>query len=273
MIPIPAGWRAARVEDSLLIEAPEGAIRYVERARPLRRVVDLVREHRAPAGFVATRMHPPERLVTAEGEYGAFVVVEGRIGERPVDRVFAFVFGDDCYARLAGLCLEPSARERFRATVRALACADAHMLGARRRRFLYAPPPGWQGVLDGFVATWCPTSQPGRTRILVGAAAPAAPGLRDDLVRAALGGPPPAARAVPGRLAGLRWTVRRPDGGARTFVLLEDERYLYPLRLESELLALDAHETFARVIGSVEPLPAPRPAPAPGGAAMMHWAD
>jgi hypothetical protein len=99
MIPIPAGWRASRVQRSLLLQAPEGAIRYVERSRPLGHVVDLVREHRAPEGFAETRMTRSERFVTSESEYGA-LVVEGRIGERPVDHVFAYVFGDE-FARRA----------------------------------------------------------------------------------------------------------------------------------------------------------------------------
>jgi hypothetical protein len=71
MINFPAGWSADRIEASWCLVPPEGpqvgAIRYVERARPLR-PLRVIASLQAKSGFVATGpLQPPEELVTVEG--------------------------------------------------------------------------------------------------------------------------------------------------------------------------------------------------------------
>jgi hypothetical protein len=195
MIPLPPGWAVRRCEDSLLLTPPDGpgvgAIRYVERLRPLRRAVDLVRDAPAPAGFVEGRLGTPERLVTAEGEHAAFVVSEGTIGGVAAERPFGFVFGDDFYARIAGLAVGPGSFARVRAAVVELTLADTHDLGVRRRRCVYAPPRDWRGRAGLFDATWYPRDYPAeRAAITVCPAVPFKPGLAPALLDAVLAGRP-----------------------------------------------------------------------------------
>src|SRR5215475_1699206 len=148
MITPPAGWVIERTEDGVLVCPPEGpqraVVRYAERVRPIRRAIQLVREAAVPAGFTQTAIGAPRRLVTAEGEHAALVARAGTIGDRAVELVHAFVFLDDYYAALEGIA---HASAGLAAIVEQLAVGDLHLLGReRRRRYVYMPPPGWQGT-------------------------------------------------------------------------------------------------------------------------------
>jgi hypothetical protein len=283
MIAPPPGWSVRRCEESLLLVPPggpaAGAIRYVERLRPLRRAVELVRAAPAPAGFVETRLSPPERLVTAEGEHAALVISEGTIGAVPVERPFGFVFGDDFYARFAGVAVGGENFARIRAMVRALTIADTHDLGVRRRRYVYAPPRDWHGLARLFEATWYPRDYPAtRASITVCPAVPAQPGLAGALLHAVLAtgrSPIAAPVGVVARegLDGQLWRLRG-DGVETDVALLEDARYVYALRLDAALGAGAARARFAEVVASVEPVPAiARRSAAAVGMTLSHWSE
>ena len=286
MIPIPAGWSVRRCEDSLLLLPPAGAevgaVRYVERLRPLGRAVDLVRAAPAPQGFHETRLGRPERLITAEGEHAAFVVSEGTIAGVLVERPFGFVFGDDFCSRIAGVALGPAGFAPMRAAVRDLTLADRHELGVRRRRFVYAPPPGWHGLAGLFDATWYPRDYPAaRAAITVCPAVPAQDGLCAALLDAVLAGRPLAemqAGAVVqvstrAGLTGLRWRLRRSAELETEVVLLEDATYVYAMRLDAAAGFAAARAAFDAVVASVEPLPGRVRDSARVVAALGQWSD
>src|SRR5688572_16897301 len=131
MITQPAGWTLVVAADHLTLVPPEGAaagaIRYVERVRPLRRLGDIVRQRLANyRGLVATEIGAPERLLTGEGEHAALVEVVGTVGGKPAKVTLGVVFVDDFYARIDGLALHPSLFDAMRAQVRELVVTDRH---------------------------------------------------------------------------------------------------------------------------------------------------
>jgi len=111
MIPRPAGW-SWEARGELVLAAPAdgksvGYVTYVERRRPLARVSAVVAELERDFRFRMTRVGVPERLVTAEGEYGAVVTVDGLLLEAPVQHTLGFVFMDDSFSVIDGLALHP----------------------------------------------------------------------------------------------------------------------------------------------------------------------
>ncbi len=285
MIAPPEGWHVRVHDDGLVLTAPDGpaggVMHYVERVRPLARVREVIGSYPAPAGFVAGRREAIERLVTDEGEHAAMVVVPGAIDGAPAEQVFGCVFGDDYYARLVAVTSDPARFAAVRATVRALVRADYHVLGRRRRRYAYAAPAGFQPVAGWFDTTWYPLDYPARaTSIVVAAALPQQRGLREALVAAAAQRRPagstaaPEALGTPQRLAGRLYALAPHDGQRTWLALLEDEAYVYPLRLDSRAddAGLDL-DVFGGVIASIEPVPLAKPTidTAAFGDAVGHW--
>src|SRR6185295_441941 len=89
---------------------------------------------------------------------------------------------------LVGTCRQPDQAEAFGAVVRELTLGDVHLLGVRRRRFVYTPPEGWHGLAQLFEATWYPTDYPLRDLSLtVTPAVPAIGGLARGLLAAIAG--------------------------------------------------------------------------------------
>jgi hypothetical protein len=286
MITPPAGWQVHPLDDALVLTAPEGAdvavMHYLERVRPLAPVHAVVAAHPAPPGFTAIRRGPIERLTTEEGEHAALVVVEGAIGTSPVECSFGLVFGDDFYARLVAVSSSPAHFAAVRATVRTLIRTDYHVLGRRRRRYVYGPPPGFHAVAGLFDTIWYPLDYPARaTSITVAAALPQQPGLRDALVataeqrRAHHSATPPEPLGTPNLMHGRLYTLApAADGGRAWIALLEDDAYIYPVRLDSKAAEPTADlAVFAAVLASIEPLPAPQVHGDTGafGAALGHW--
>ncbi|MCE9572192.1 MAG: hypothetical protein K8W52_03465 [Deltaproteobacteria bacterium] len=285
MIAPPEGWHARVHDDGLVLTAAEGpaagVMYYAERVRPLATVRDVIAAYPAPPGFVLAHREPIERLLTDEGEHAAMVALVGTIDGAPVERVFGFVFGDDYYARLVAVTASPAHFAAVRATVRALVRADYHVLGKRRRRYAYATPAGFQPVAGWFDTTWYPLDYPARaTSIVVAAALPQQRGLRDALVAAAEQRRPSASGALPEplgtpqRLAGRLYTLA-PHEGLRTWLaLLEDDAYIYPVRLDTRATETQPElEAFAAVIASIEPVPQPRATidTTAFGDAVGHW--
>src|SRR5207249_195512 len=143
MITFPRGWTGTCHGDEIVL-SPDGGrsaeIRYVERRRPLLAAADLLHAHATFPDFRLTAIDPPLLEQTAEGEHAILVTYRGLLRHVPVLRPCAFVLGDDFYALLLGLVRDGGGASEIVDLVGSLALADRHMLGVRRRRFLYEPP-------------------------------------------------------------------------------------------------------------------------------------
>ena len=249
--PIP-GWSCELRASGYTLIPPEGeeagTVRYVERVRPLRPMVDIVRDFGVASAI--------EHLVTVEGEHAAFAVVEGQGVEHAVGAVFA----DDFYSLIAGRGAD---RERFREIVRGLVRHDTHALGVRRRRFVHDPPDGWHGFFAGSMHVhWIPLDYPrNQSSLSVFPALPGA-GSPSDLVEhhiaqvaglQLLGDPEP---VTSGSGLGGWWWLLDAGGALHDFVVLQDDRYLYPLLLQSPVEHHGSNvRLLRRVVDTIEPIP------------------
>ena len=278
MIAPPAGWTVTPCEGGLALVPAGGpalgVFRYLERLRPVRPVSALVADVRDPAGWHETSRTAIERLVTREGEYGAFVACTGLIDETRCERTFGFVFGDDHVARLTAICFQPDAFASFRELVRHFVVGDAQLLGVRRRRYLYQPPAGWQPLASLFHTTWIAPGHPKiPASILVMPAVPRLPGLKEGLVIDAAGIADPTdmflepPRELPPR-EGLRIDLFRLRGDI-SLVVLEDDRFTYAVRGDGADLA-----PLMALVDSIEPIPRPGEIDLPAlGKTMTHWTE
>ncbi|MGE0400144.1 MAG: hypothetical protein AB7T06_25740 [Kofleriaceae bacterium] len=296
MIARPAGWLAVPGVRTQTLVAPEGpdaaGIRYTERARPLRRMRDIIADwQRRKAKVTDMVVGPIERLVTVEGEHAAFVTIDGAFDARRVQASLGVVFGDDFFALLEGFALRAELFSAIAAKVRELTIADRHMLGHRRRRYEHASPEGWQAIVRGYTTDWIAPGYPLRSGMMVTyAATPVEPS--DEVVVAAL-----VARAIergfgPERAAttkeietttGLAGVISEAivsgHGGRvlRSFVTLTEGRYLYSCELLARTEAeWPAHQdAFARLWRSIVPIPRPPPTAVTSASAGLFefWAD
>lgn len=279
MFPVLPSWTVLQLGTGLLLVPSEdprvGGIRFVERVRPLRPIVEIIHEHPKPAGFVSSKLGAVERLTTAEGEYAAFVLQEGYCGDTPVELTYGFVFGDDFYTRIVGAARNPAIFERFRSAVRHIISSERLFLGSpRRRRFFFQPPSGWQGLNLGFETSFFPADYPGNpTSLTVTPALPLNRSLQDSLVKSLLG--LDATEAAPELLLrertqqGLQaeyWRrhTSKPSGlgaaGPKSetpvhvhVAALDDGTYMYALRLITA--SEDGHKLHRALVQTVEPLP------------------
>jgi hypothetical protein len=241
--------------DAIWTAPPEGKaggiIRYVERARPLARIRDVVKTFEQDPRFRVVRIGAPERIVTKEGEYGAVVTVDGLLLEAPVQRTVAMVFLDDFYSLIDGLALQADHYVRIADQVRNLALNDVHGQGPlRRRHFYYVPPAGWSGVAGSLYAFWFPEDHPGNaTKLTVLPAIPVLQGSSsyiDDIAKEQLGFGPGFALEISSEAAtpivtankipGSQWDGLGTVAGKvlyRDVHILEDGRFAYPVVLES----------------------------------------
>jgi hypothetical protein len=277
MIPHTPGWSWQLRHDAIWTAPPEGKaagiIRYIERARPLARVRDVVKTLERDHRFRIVRTSQPERVITREGEYGAIVTVDGLLLEAPVQRTVAMVFLDDYYSLIDGLSLQTAHNVRVADQVRNLALNDAHWLGTlRRRRFYYVPPPGWEGVAGLLHAFWFPRDYPANPSML--RVLPALPvyrgsqGFIEDLAYDQLASGPGFAletksEARPivtaSRIPGSAWDGLGTQGGAasyRDISILEDGQFAYAVTLESPPERREDNLVLLRkVIESIESIP------------------
>jgi hypothetical protein len=290
MIPLIKRWSSAYAGDTLVLRHEDGSvISYRERVRPLARASVIVEDllDRDPA-FQDVTAGPPERLITAEGEYATHVVVTGTIGGEPAQRDVGLVFGDDFHSAIVGLTTRPGRFAEMSQLVRALVQLDSHALGVRRRRYLYAPPPGWQGRARGFTTEWSPLDYPRMpVQVKVFPANPSLdrpPAVLEHMLaedeahgfrRDGVWGPEPVASAH--ELMGWAWTIIGRFGDMprtyRELIVYNDGRYLYPLRLETMREDPSAERSiFLDVARSVHPIPAPRaPAPSDLDGLVSYW--
>ena len=266
----PPGWTARREENGLVFApprgSPPGAVHYAERLRPLRRVRELVDLAGFPAGYVPVEITKPMRLTTDEGEHAAVVLTRGALDGSSAEVNFAFVFLDDFYSRFMTVALGGT----LMPLLEQLVLHDSHLLGhARRRRFVYTPPRGWQGVGDLFDTRFYPLDYPANpSRILVGAAVPAAPDLKGRLLAAMVGGIAKLADAELGPvtavttacgLEGQHYQLCARDHLHMHVVCLEDQTHLYLVRLDTREHDADANlDILRRLLATIEPIPRPR---------------
>ena len=226
-------WVRSPLADGVLLRGADGTVRIRSARRPLRSAAWIF----ARAGFAPGTA---ERLITCEGEHAALRLDRARGA--------AVVFGDDTYTLLEAWMSDPAKLDE---ALRAFAFYCPLGLGhARRRRYLYTPPPGWEGVARGLDADWRPPGYPGLdVRLTVHAALPAAGRIED--IHASL-------RAV------------RPPGRHVAADVFADGHFFYPVEVDAapEHAAL-AEETLARVVRSIQPVPPPAPR---GDTAAIHWA-
>lgn len=295
MIPTPRGWKRVLLDepnDALVLYPPggpaTGMIGYRERVRPLASLRTLIDQFNAKHPEFVLSAERSEPLVTTEGEYAAVVTLEGSLDGKPAQRDLGYVFGDDFYAHISGLALQPEQFATFTATVRELTLHDSHRLGVRRRRFLYNPPAGWTAKERGFITSYLAPGFPANgTAITVW---PANPRRQNEdgttLIDALLeedrqNGFVLEHRSAPAPLSshglhGQSWevigTFANQPRTYRDLVVFEDGRYLYMLRLET----LDAahrpehRKLFLEVVLSTLPLPGPSTQTATQG--IDHWA-
>lgn len=269
------GWSWHLQRDGIVLVGPDTqALRYTERVRPVRRVRDIVRELGRRA---AARVEPgPIRaVVTDEGEYAARVDLAGELDGAPYHRAIGVVFADDFYALVDGETWGDPAP--LHAVIDQLVATDAHLLGVRRRRFVYEPPRDWHGYLAGpYHATWIPLDHPrDPSQLVVPPAIPRGDDLGVTGVATALLG----AEALAGA-SSTQVTARELSGWwfaceAADVVVLEDRRYLYPLVMRSSAATRAAAATrLSAVLATVEPIPsaAADRASLPA-AALSHWIE
>jgi len=228
----------------------------------------------ADPGFVVVARGVPRRQVTDEGEYGVWVELSGHLGGEPARRWIGAILLDSFVMAIDAMSVAAEADATIAAQARTLFEKASFGLGARRRRFVYRRPPGWQSLATGLIATWYPPDYPRhRAQIIVypaepsgGAAADVFAELLEDEERRGfaragqLADEPFAWRLFTGHH--YRYRGRWPDAATavdRDAIVLADGRYYYVLRLESMTPdALDADRAVLRdLTDSVEPLPHP----------------
>jgi hypothetical protein len=294
VVPQLTGWSKQYSGDSITFYPPEGStiggIRYRERVRPLCRVSVVVDQMLARfPQFKATHVGKPAMLTSSEGEYGAIVTIGGKIDDQPAQRDLGFVFGDDFYALISSLTLDPARFTDFTRWTRSLIVLDTHALGVRRRRFLYTPPPGWQGLPRGFTTEWAPVDFPRNLSLIH--VFPANPigempetvlehMLAEDNANGfeleAMRGPEPIA-SLHG-LTGSAWNIVGRFAGKprshRDLVVFKDPRFLYSLRLETmQEDRIQERQVFLDLVRSAHPIPtSSTPEPQEVGTLVNHWA-
>lgn len=260
MITPPAGWQHTRTDLGLILWQGRTVIRYAERMRPLRRISELVKSLGRPEGFVHTSTTEIERATTHEGEQAAMLTLTGKIGEDVVELGYGFVLLDDSYACLTSIAYTDYAA--VRELLRSLLVSDVQLLGhARRRRFVYEPPIGWQGAGGPHDARWYPNDYPANpSRIFVNPALPSSPDIERQILAKMVGGmaqleaaqvvpvAPLFTRSLVGRHYHLRLAGRRADSH---LFFLHDDSHLYSVRADG-----DPTPGLA-LVASIEPVPRP----------------
>ncbi len=262
--------------------ADRGGIRYDERVTPLAPLSSVLARQLVDEGFRALRIGAWERLTTLEGEHAAVITIAGSLDGRPAQRDLGVVLLDDSYACISGYCLDPDAFAGFTATVRELTASDSHFLGIRRRRYEYAAPAGWHARALGFDAEWFPIDYPHvASTITVWAALPRQQVSASQLFERArteepgtrVYGEPHAIMSAHG-LSGHELVLDHARGTGRHVVVLEDDRFVYPLRFATTSPEAGADAALWRaVVESVRPVPRVKGDFAPLVHSLDHWVE
>lgn len=246
--------------------------RYYERLRPQLGFTAIV--HQILTGDPDFKVHhigEMTRIVTGEGEYGAWVRIDGqREGTHAVHFVGA-VFMDDFATVLDCIAILPRSFAAVELLSMELLRSEALHMPRRPRRFFYVPPVGWQAISSGLTANWYPLDFPANLSTIVvppasfldgepqraieSALAQADAGLtvesvaRDEITTAS--GVKGACVRVQGHRAG------NPEPIYRELAMFVVAPYTYRMRLETSNAGrlLELREVFRGVAGSLRPLP------------------
>lgn len=250
-----------------------GRFRYFERLRPQPSFSAIVSQILASdPDFKVHAVGETLRMVTLEGEYGAWVKLEGLREGAKARRYLGALFLGDFAAALDCIVIVPDLFAEFERRSLELLRSETFHLGKRPRQYFYAPPVGWHGIPSGLVANFYPPDFPSnRTNIsmlpatfldadeelavrsafsAVGAGLSVENSARDELTSAS---------GVRGHC--LRLHGRRGPGQElihREFAMFLVPPYVYRMRLETSSTAQipELSEVFQRVVSSFQPLPA-----------------
>ncbi|MFN0251344.1 MAG: hypothetical protein ACKV2T_31000 [Kofleriaceae bacterium] len=171
MLPFPAGW--PQIVGSNVVSAfpPDlGArIRYYERLAPQPSFAVIVaRMLASDPSFVPAQIGEMQRVVSLEGEYGAYVAIDGRRDGSAAMKFVGALFLDEFATAVDVLCVIPDRYTEVRYLALELLRHDKLHLDRRPRRFFYNPPPNWHALPSGMTANWYPLDFPNnRTNIVV----------------------------------------------------------------------------------------------------------
>jgi len=249
MIPLLAGWELEQLVDAFSLTHPSGGARvfYRERGGRPKPVGVLVRMILAGWPHLTIKSTGPlERLYTAEGEAAATLALECEDASHPVSIVLGFVITDELFTSIAGVCRRTALADEVARTVRELVRHEKLALGARRRRFEYRPPTGWQPSRQGLVTEWLPPGYPRHaTSLVVHPATPHAAadahldalepyivsaGCDDVTTDAAETGTTRHGMPFEARTVRFR---RKDERRCARVIVLADQRYQYPIELRA----------------------------------------
>jgi hypothetical protein len=246
-------------------------VRYYERLRPQPSFGKVVQ--RILASDLEFRVHHAgemTKLVTAEGEYGAWIALDGRREGAPAKRFIAVVFMEEFATAIDVLALIPEHFARAEGISLELARAQRFEMTRRPRLFEYTPPPGWHGIASGSTATWYPLEFP---RKLASIAVPPASSFAGGLEAAAEQGSSSVEaglaietrerselstpeRGVVLTVRGTRPGVARPTQRELAIFVVADRAYRVRLEAMGDPAWLDeVHAIFLGVASSIQPLP------------------
>ena len=277
-----------------------GRIRFFERLAPLQRFSQVIGAVLAnDPEFRVSVVHGAQTVITDEGEYGAWVRVNGSREGRSVVRFIGAVFGDEFVAAIDAFVMLPDQLATLELVARDLLLNSTFGFGVRRRRFVYQPPSGWRGLPSGLVTTWYPPDFPNnRVNLVVFPAEPPILAPVDVVdVHALLETDRGQGFALDeeveqsdlmsvGGLGGRRgsYTVGRGDPREvirREVATFVTPQHAYILRMESRTpaRASEHHELFLATARSVMPIPLPGRSRIGGqlgpssAATISHWID
>lgn len=170
MLNFPAEWRQQFGVQLVTAYPPQGGgrFRYFERLRPqpsFSAILDTLLA--TDPAFVVHELGEPQRIVTGEGEYGAWVQLVGRREGSRAMRYIGAVFLGEFAAALDCIVLLPDRFAEFERLSRQLLHGARFGLGRRPRQFYYRPPAGWGGIPSGLVANYYPDDFPRNLSTLV----------------------------------------------------------------------------------------------------------
>ncbi len=284
-------WRLAQTADGLILSPPEGThlglLRFRENQRPLASAATLFTHAAQQLPVDKLELGRIEQMITCEGEFAAIQIQRG-VGPdgQAFIRCLGAVFGDDQYTLIDAGTTVPDRFAFFEQAARTFTFYVALGLGyRRRRRFEYKSPTMWSGVARGLDAVWMPPGYPRvRAQMTVHAAVPAGAtpaDIRDSIMKrlelsglASVKVGDPERRFTGGELSGVAWRATGSDEGTTTHadvVVLEDERFLYPLELVSSAEHVgEARTAFDAVVHSARGVPLPEAQPMADS--TLHWA-
>jgi hypothetical protein len=142
--------------------------RYHERVQPQPSFATIV--DRILAGdpeFHAHEVGAMNRIVTLEGEYGAWVRIDGRRDGAHAVHFIGAVFMDEFATVLDCIAVISSQFAAVEALSIELLRSEALQMRQRPRRFFYVPPAGWQSIPSGLTASWYPLDFPANQSTIV----------------------------------------------------------------------------------------------------------